>query len=155
MMSSSRCLTLAALFGFLAVLLGAFGAHGLSDTRYLENKYAEMESKNLQGLDVPAAHKYMRDFETAVRYHMWHALALGLVGVLMRLQPSRGLSAAAWCFSGGIVLFSGALYMLVIAGPRFGGVPWGMVAPIGGSSLMLGWLCLAGSVCCMTDEGKS
>jgi uncharacterized membrane protein YgdD (TMEM256/DUF423 family) len=145
-MSSSTCLFASGVMGFLAVLLGAFGAHGLSDSGYLETKYADTEPKILQGVTVPAAHKYMRDFETGVRYHMWHALALGLIGVLIRTTPNRCYSGAAWCFVSGTVLFSGALYVLVIGGPRFGGIPWGMVAPIGGSMLIIGWLCL----CCGT-----
>lgn len=141
-MSSRTCLLLSAIFGGLAVLLGAFGAHGLSDTRYLEEKYADTDARNLQGLSVPASHKYMRDFETGVRYHMWHALALGITGLLLRSAPGRVLSAAAWCFTCGVVLFSGALYVLVIAGPRAGGIPWGLVAPIGGTLLIAGWVCL-------------
>ena len=141
-MSPRTCLSLAALFGFLAVLLGAFGAHGLSDSGYLERKYADVEPKDVAGMAQPASYKYLQDFKTGVRYHMWHALALLGIGALMLRASSRLLSAAAWCFVGGIVLFSGALYVLVILGPKFGGITWGLVAPIGGTLQLIGWIML-------------
>lgn len=137
------CLTLAAVFGFLAVFLGAFGAHGLSDSGYLEKQYADAEAKSVSGMELPASYKYLQDFRTGVRYHMWHALAMFGTGLLMLHYPSRLLSAAAWCFAGGIVLFSGALYMLVICGPKFGGITWGLVAPIGGTLQLVAWVLLA------------
>ena len=141
-MSGKTCLCLASFLGFLAVFLGAFGAHGLKDTKYLTDKYAEMPPKIVAGHPVPAAYKYAQDFETGVEYHMTHALAMLATGLLMLRQPSRLLSLAAWCFTGGIVFFSGALYMLVIAGPRWLGIPWGMVAPLGGTLQLIGWLSL-------------
>lgn len=70
---------------------------------------------------------------------MLHVLAMLATGLLMLQHPSRWLSAAAWCFMGGIIFFSGALYVLVIGGPRWLGIPWGMVAPIGGT-LQTAWL---------------
>lgn len=152
-MSPKLCLTLAAVFGFLAVLLGAFGAHGLAEGRkaddgsrtpsFLEKKYADTEDKNLAGLIVPASHKYLQDFRTGVRYHMWHAIAMFGTGIVMLKQKSRLLSAAAWCFCSGIILFSGALYILVICGPKYGGITWGLVAPIGGTLQLIAWLLLA------------
>ena len=76
-MSPRTCLILATLFGLLAVLLGAFGAHGLGDSDgYLQRKYASTEPKNIAGSSLPASYKYYLDYQTAVRYHMWHALAL-------------------------------------------------------------------------------
>jgi len=74
---------------------------------------------------------------------MTHTLALLACGVILLRFQSRLISAAAWCFVGGIVLFSGALYVLVIMGPKWLGVPWGMVAPIGGTLQLLGWVLLA------------
>lgn len=142
-MSARTCLTLAAILGFLAVLFGAFGAHGLSDTGYLERQYADYEAKNVAGHTLPASYKYLQDFRTGVRYHMWHALAMFGTGLLMLHRTSRLLSAAAWCFAGGIMLFSGALYVLVICGPKFAGVTWGLVAPIGGTLQLVGWGLLA------------
>lgn len=141
-MSARVCLVLSALLGFTSVALGAFGAHGLTDnknTGFLETKYAAMEPKMVAGLTVPASFKYLRDFETGVDYHMAHALALAATGLLMLRQPSKLLSAAACCFLGGIFFFSGSLYILVIGGPRWLGVPWGAIAPIGGTLLLLGW----------------
>lgn len=147
-MSPRLCLTLAACFGFLAVLLGAFGAHGLSNGRgskpgFLESKYGDTEPKSVAGMQLPASYKYMQDFQTGVRYQMWHSLALFGVGLLMLRFPSTMLSVSAWCFAGGIVFFSGALYVLVICGPKFGGITWGLIAPIGGTLQLLGWASLA------------
>lgn len=141
-MNGRTCLCLASCLGFLAVFLGAFGAHGLKDTDYLKVKYAEMAPKDVAGYSIPASYKYAQDFETAVDYHMYHALAMLATGLLMLHQPSRCLSLAAWCFLCGIVFFSGALYVLVIGGPRWLGVPWGIVAPLGGTLQLVGWLAL-------------
>ncbi len=146
---------LAAGFGFLAVLIGAFGAHGLSDTKYLKNKYADLKPKDVSGMELPAAYKYLQDFHTGVRYHMWHALALFGTGLLMLRKSTGVLSAAAWCFSTGIVLFSGALYVLVIGGPKFGGIPWGMVAPIGGTLLLVAWILLLVAAYRMREVNKA
>ena len=141
-MNGKTCLCLASFLGFLAIFLGAFGAHGLKDTQYLANKYAEMPDKIVAGHPIPAAYKYAQDFETGVEYHIVHALAMLAVGLLMLHYPSRALSLAAWCFLGGIVFFSGALYILVIGGPRWLGIPWGMMAPLGGTLQLIGWLAL-------------
>jgi uncharacterized membrane protein YgdD (TMEM256/DUF423 family) len=142
-MSPRCCLTLTALSGMLAVILGAFAAHGLKDSGYLERKYADVDPKIVAGHRIPAAYKYLMDFETGVEYQNSHSLALGLVGLLMLRQRSKLLAAAAVFFLVGIILFSGSLYVLVVAGPQWGGVSWGLIAPIGGTSLIVGWLCLA------------
>ena len=137
-MSARICLSLAAALAFVAVLAGAFGAHGLSDSGYLERSYSDMEPKNISGMELPPGYKYLQDFRTGVRYHMWHALALFGVGLLMQRRPSQLLSAAAWCFVGGIVFFSGSLYLLSLTG-----ISWlGAVTPIGGLAFIAGWLCL-------------
>jgi len=143
LMNARLCLTLAALSGFLGVALGAFGAHGLNDTKYLENRYAELPEKNVAGQTFKASYKYFRDFETGVEYQLTHTAALLAVGLLMLHRHSRLLVLAAWCFCGGIVFFSGALYVLVICGPKAGGIPWGAVAPVGGTLQLIGWLALA------------
>lgn len=142
-MSARFCLTVAAALAFVGVALGAFGAHGLKDSGFLEKKYSETESKNLAGLLVPASYKYLRDFETGVQYHLIHAIALLFTGVLLRTDGSVSLRTAAWCFLTGILLFSGSLYVLVIAGPKWSGIPWGMITPIGGTLLLIGWGSLA------------
>lgn len=153
-MSPRCCLTLAAVSGFLSVALGAFAAHGLKDSGYLERKHADVAPKMIAGHSVPAAYKYLMDFETGVEYQMSHSLALGLVGLLMLRQRSKLLAAAASFFLVGIILFSGSLYVLVVAGPQWGGVSWGLITPIGGTSLILGWLCLALGVLC-ADYSRS
>ncbi len=120
-MTPSRLfLAFAALFGFLAVAAGAFGAHVLE---------AHLDPKDLA------------IFETAVRYQMYHALALLGVAILARLseRPSRALAACGWCFLAGTTIFSGSLYFLVLTGPRW----LGAITPIGGVALLAGWVCLA------------
>ena len=122
-MKPPRMLATAALFGGLAVIFGAFAAHAL-------------ESR----LEPHA----LRTFETAVRYQMYHALALGLCAVAgMRRPPS----AAAWCFAAGIVLFSGSLYLLV-----FTQASWlGAVTPFGGVLFVVGWILLGWSALRQND----
>ena len=139
-LSGRMCLCLAGGFGFLAVFLGAFGAHGLKDTKFLTNKYADAEAKIIAGYAIPASYKYAQDFETGVQYHMVHVLAMLATGLLMLHHPSRCLNVAAWCFLGGIIFFSGALYVLVIGGPQWLGIQWRMVVPIGGILQLIGWL---------------
>ncbi len=111
-------IALAAANGCLAVVAGAWGYHRLPET--------EMAG-------------YAPIFEIAVRYHMWHALALLGVGWLADRAPkSRLVPAAGAAFQGGIVLFCGTLYGLVLtARPPVAGI-----APAGGLLLMGGWLLL-------------
>jgi uncharacterized membrane protein YgdD (TMEM256/DUF423 family) len=114
-----RFLFLASLAGGLAVILGAFGAHGLKGT-----------------LD-PA---HLEVFDVAVRYHMYHALALlGLAALLSRRPADTLLHAAGWLFLAGMVLFSGSLYLLTLTGIR----ALGMITPVGGLALIAGWLSMA------------
>ena len=139
----------------LAVILGAFGAHGLD--KHFQNKYADSPAKQITGHEVSAAYKYMQDYKTGVRYHMWHALGLIAVGLASARQRRRSLQIAGWCFSLGIVFFSGALYVLTIMGSKWLGITWGLVAPLGGTLLIVGWFALACGVCgCRSsnDAGK-
>lgn len=109
-------LLIAAINGFLAVAFGAFAAHGLSDR-----------------LDAHA----LQVFETGARYHMYHALAIGLAAL-----AARGIATAGWAasfFLLGIVLFSGSLYLLALTGFR----PFAFVTPFGGLSFLIGWGLLA------------
>lgn len=106
--------------GFLAVALGAFGAHGLK--------------KYLDGLaDAP---QRMEWWETAARYQMYHALALGLLAWLATRVQWSGITAAGWCLLGGIVLFCGSLYLMTLTGLR----ALGAITPLGGLALLSGWL---------------
>jgi uncharacterized membrane protein YgdD (TMEM256/DUF423 family) len=111
-------LAFAALLVALATALGAFGAHGLRDVLAPER------------LDV---------FETGVRYHFYHTLGLLALGVLAQLRPARGLRLAARLIVAGIVVFSGSIYALTFGAPS----ALGMVTPIGGLLLMLGWILVA------------
>lgn len=115
----SFALPLAAVFGFLAVALGAFGAHGLKSRL------------------SPAM---LEVYQTAVQYHFYHALALLAVGVLLRQGLVSGaLTASAWLFAAGIVVFSGSLYALAISEVKI----LGAITPIGGLMFLAGWWCLA------------
>lgn len=112
-------LTLGAVYGLLAVALGAFGAHGLA-TR------------------VPA--ERLATWATGADYLGLHALALLAVGALLALRPGERLLAfAAACLAGGALVFSGSLFVLVLTGARW----WGAVTPFGGLTLILGWALLA------------
>lgn len=110
----------AALFGFVGVALGAFGAHALRDT---------LTPRDLE------------IFETAVRYQLVHAVALlGVAGAWARWPDVSGpLGVAGWLMAGGIVVFSGSLYAFVLTGVR----GLGAVTPLGGVAFLAGWAALA------------
>lgn len=110
----------AARLAFVAVALGAFGAHGLA--RVFEAS-PELEAT----------------YRTAVQYHMVHALGLLAVAWAMTRWPDPLLSWAGYCFIAGIVLFSGSLYLLVVTGLRW----LGAVTPLGGVAFLAGWALLA------------
>ena len=106
-------------FAMLAVMTGAFAAHGLKQV---------LDAYSL-GL-----------FETAARYQMYHALALLIVAAFSAIPQfsTRWLKLAASAFILGIVLFSGSLYLLALSG-----IKWlGAVTPLGGVAFILGWLIL-------------
>jgi uncharacterized membrane protein YgdD (TMEM256/DUF423 family) len=103
----------------LAVILGAFGAHGL---------------KNLVTPEM------IGTWEKAVRYQMYHALAMLILAWAVTHWPegARLWSLGAWLFLVGVILFSGSLYLLVLSG-----IKWlGAVTPLGGVAFGVGWLCL-------------
>ncbi len=118
----------AAANGLLVVILGAFAAHGLQNY---------------------AAENLLPTWQTGVRYHMFHvvaALAAVLIARLDSTGPVAGRWAvlAGWLFLGGIVFFSGSLYLLVLA-PQ----PWLMMsAPLGGSLFFLAWGALTWAFIC-------
>lgn len=105
----------ASVSGFLAVGLGAFGAHALKD-----KLTADMQAV----------------YHTGVQYHLTHTLALLAVAVLIPRAP--GAAAAGWCFLAGICLFSGSLYALALSGVRM----LGAITPAGGLAFLAGWACL-------------
>ncbi len=141
---------LGALLAGLAVVTGAFAAHGLDGM--LQRKY-EGQTRTVLGRDIPAAEKYLGDFKTAAHYQMVHALALLFVGLLSATRVSSGFQVAAWSFLVGIVLFSGSLYLLVVAGPRWLGVPWGAITPIGGVAFLVGWAALFFATLAKSPDG--
>jgi uncharacterized membrane protein YgdD (TMEM256/DUF423 family) len=103
-----------------AVMLGAFGAHGLRGR-----------------LDAYS----MGIYEKAVFYHVVHALGLLVVSLLPRIG-ALDTGSATWvcgCLTAGIVLFSGSLYLLAVSGVRM----LGAVTPLGGVAFIAGWLLLA------------
>ena len=106
-----------AAFGLLGVALGAFGAHGLKGT---------------------LSPDMLANFETGVRYQMYHAMALLAVAWAVTRWPGGLTNAAGWLFVAGIVIFSGSLYLLSITGLRW----LGAITPIGGVAMIAGWGCL-------------
>ncbi len=108
-------LLLGSLFAFFGVALGAFGAHGL---------------KQILAPDMLVI------FETAVRYHLYHAFAILLAAFLADEHSSAG--TAGRLFGLGILLFSGSLYVLALTGIR----SFGMVTPFGGVCFLAGWAVL-------------
>jgi uncharacterized membrane protein YgdD (TMEM256/DUF423 family) len=107
-----------ALLAALAVATGAFGAHALA---------ARLTPERLA------------TWETASRYHMYHALALVLLGLAGARWPSPLLNAAGWLFVAGIIIFGGTVYTLALGGPRW----LGAITPLGGLSLIVAWLLFA------------
>jgi uncharacterized membrane protein YgdD (TMEM256/DUF423 family) len=115
-------LRLIAISGALSVTFGAFGAHGLEDR---------------------LSASYLDTFNTAVRYQILHSLALlGIICLPDHLVKLRTLHWVAISFTVGVLLFSGSLYLLAI----FDIPSLGMITPIGGASLILGWVLLLLSV---------
>jgi uncharacterized membrane protein YgdD (TMEM256/DUF423 family) len=111
-------LFLGSVFGFIAVALGAFGAHALKER-----------------LDPGM----LAVFETGVRYEMYHALALLAVAWAAAQFPQSNFALSGWFFTAGIIIFSGSLYLLSITGTRW----LGAVTPLGGLCFLVGWASLA------------
>ena len=124
-----RWIAVAALLGATGVALGAYGAHGLSGS---------LERWGYAGDDL--AHR-VDIFHTAVRYQMIHALALVALGLALVHGSPRAWHVAAWAMLGGVLVFSGLLYALALAGPDWKWV--GAVVPFGGGAMIVGWLALA------------
>jgi uncharacterized membrane protein YgdD (TMEM256/DUF423 family) len=107
-----------AISGFLAVALGAFGAHALRNT---------------------VAPEMLGVWQTAVQYQMFHALVMLSIVIAESRSSSTLMRVAGWLFVMGSVLFSGSLYLLVITGIK----ALGMITPIGGGLFLMGWLVLS------------
>ena len=103
----------------IAVMLGAFGAHGLKNKVTVEQ---------------------LAWWHTGVEYHVYHALALLIIGTLIAAQPQLAIpKGSAWALQIGIVIFSGSLYAMTLGAPRW----FGAITPIGGTAFIVGWLWLA------------
>jgi len=112
--------SLGAWFAFVGVALGAFGAHALKDQI------------------SPAA---LEIWHTGVLYHLFHALALILVGVISPHVDSKLIQTSGKLFAAGIVIFGGSLYGLALTNVT---VKWlGAITPLGGVCFLTGWACLA------------
>jgi len=112
-------LLLGSINAFLAVALGAFGAHGLK---------------------ARVAPEMLTVWQTGVLYHLFHALGLLAVGILaLQLPHSSLLRPAGWALLVGVVLFSGSLYLMVLSGVR----ALGMITPLGGVAFLAGWVLVA------------
>lgn len=116
-------LNAAFLFAAISVILGAFGAHALQKI---------LDAKNLAS------------FETAVKYQMYHSFALAIAGCVHGYFPSKWVRRASTMFIVGIMLFSGSIYTMVALKSTgdIGLGKLGLITPIGGAFLILGWLFL-------------
>jgi uncharacterized membrane protein YgdD (TMEM256/DUF423 family) len=123
-------LRIGAIWAFLAVSMGAFGAHGLKDRFETLGKLpGGMTTDRLQSI-----------FETGAQYHMYAAFAILVVGILAgQGRWSTVLNASGWLFLVGSVIFSGSLYLLSVTGVRI----LGAITPIGGVLTLAGWIALA------------
>src|SRR5688572_32044184 len=108
--------------GFLAVALGAFGAHGLK-TRLA---------------DSADGARCLGWWDTASHYHLVHALALGLLALAVERVPAAWVGRASVAMLVGIALFSGSLYAMTLSGV----MALGAVTPLGGLGFLVGWLSL-------------
>lgn len=114
---AKRSLVLGSSLLALAVLIGAFGAHGLKNM---------VEPEKLV------------TFETGVRYHFYHAFGLMIVGILQQQFESLRLNVSVYSFLVGILLFSFNCYLYVVTGMKV----FAMIVPVGGLLFVLGWIVL-------------
>ena len=126
-MVHKTALTTAAIFGAIAVILGAFGAHALK---------------------AKLTPELLSTFETGVKYQFYHAFALIAVAILYAYFPNAWMSRAASFFIAGIICFSGSIYALVAlkAGGSVGLKGIGIITPIGGLFFIIGWISMIISV---------
>ena len=106
-----------AMSGCLVVIMGAFGGHAL-------NEILDDYGKSI--------------YNKAVLYHMFHSIAILILGLINKIQPEIQLSMAGWSFMFGIILFSGSLYIITITGIK----SLGIITPIGGILFIIGWVFL-------------
>lgn len=117
-----RSLAIAGILGFLAVALGAFGAHGLEG--WLST--------------LPEGAKRLAWWHTGVQYQLWHALLLVGIGLWRRTDDSKALQVATVLVFAGCVLFSGSLFAMTLSGIKM----LGAITPLGGLAFLGAWLCV-------------
>jgi uncharacterized membrane protein YgdD (TMEM256/DUF423 family) len=129
-MSAGFWMRIGAIWGFLAVSMGAFGAHGLKERfQSLGGQTGGLTAERLEA-----------NFHTAAQYHMYCALAILAVGLFAATGRSgAALQTSGWSFLVGSLIFSGSLYILSISGLRW----LGAITPIGGLAMLVGWIALA------------
>ena len=128
-MSAAFWLRVGAVWGFLAISMGAFGAHGLED------RFASLGELpgGLPGERLKAS------FNTGAQYHMYCALAILAVGILIQFGAACARQLGKPLFLVGSLIFSGSLYILAISGLRW----LGRITPIGGLAMIAAWVALA------------
>lgn len=124
-----RWVAVGAILAAIGVSLGAFGAHGLPGF---------LEQRGYAGDDLT---RRLEIFDTAIRYQMWHAIAIVVTGLALEMRAVAAWRFAAWAFLVGVIAFSGSLKILTFAGTQWNWL--GMVAPVGGVGMIAGWVALA------------
>jgi len=124
-----RWLILGSLIGALGVGLGAFGAHTLPDL---------LAKLGYAGDDVT---RRLALFETAIRYQMFNAIAIVLVGLASEYRDTRSWRAAGWLFLFGTIVFCGLLKVMTLASTQWNWL--GAIVPFGGVAMIFGWVALA------------
>ena len=110
-------LMIGSISGCLVVIIGAFGAHAF-------NELLDDYGKSI--------------YNKAVLYHIFHSIALLILGLINKIQPEIPLSISGWSFLFGIILFSGSLYIIAITSIK----SLGIITPIGGLLFIIGWIFL-------------
>ena len=123
-MKNKNWLVTASLLAGLAVVAGAFGAHGLK--KLVEPQFVDT-------------------FKTGAQYQFYHALAIGFTTIISQFIDNQWIKRVNWSFLLGIILFSGSLYILTLGKVlATEGVNWvGVITPLGGLFFLVGWLSLA------------
>ena len=122
-MKGTTWIAIGCMLGGIAVILGAFGAHGLKQRVASGQMTVEQ----------------MEWFETGARYQFYHVFGILALGMLALRAGGSLVDAAGWAFVIGIVLFSGSLYVMTFTGMK----KLGMITPIGGLAFIFGWFLMA------------
>ena len=122
-MKNKNLLATATLLAALAILLGAFGAHGLKQILPIEK---------------------VESFKTGVQYQFYHALAIALAVLISQYIDNIWIQRSIWFFIAGIVCFSGSLYLFTYFATvnTEGGKMLGLITPLGGVCFLIGWILL-------------